>query len=209
MTMKVSYAAKYYDKNGSEDVSIENDGKTLRMVIRDVTFACNDFESFEVEKGDENRNLFTFSPHGYLADYFLEWEMPIQTMASGKIAQARLLAKHHEGYKPSHIDMQPGIQLTLIHNRLRITSQTKGFVEDALFDINKQISSDDYLCICWTCAYSQYAPGGNGFFGGLACFRDNKQGLLSAKNKGDLFKIWHTRTEYVQETYLCPEYKKA
>jgi hypothetical protein len=45
-------------------------------------------------------------------------------------------------------------------------------------------------------------------FGGLTCFRDNKTGYRAVNSKSAMFQAWGTMTEYVQETYLCPEFEK-
>ncbi len=45
-------------------------------------------------------------------------------------------------------------------------------------------------------------------FGCMACFRDNKENYLQVSSKADIFRIWDTLTEYVQETYLCPEFQR-
>ena len=47
-----------------------------------------------------------------------------------------------------------------------------------------------------------------GLFGGLACFRDNKTAYLGVQSKADLFRIWGTMTEFVRETYVCPEFAR-
>jgi hypothetical protein len=65
-----------------------------------------------------------------------------------------------------------------------------------------------YLKACINCAFSDYSPCGHGLFGGLACFRDNKQAYLSVQTKRDLFEIWSTMTEFVQETFLCSEFER-
>ena len=49
---------------------------------------------------------------------------------------------------------------------------------------------------------------GHDLFGGLACFRDNKSGYRAVRSEGDSFRIWATVTEFVQETYLCPEFER-
>jgi hypothetical protein len=36
----------------------------------------------------------------------------------------------------------------------------------------------------------------------------NKNAYLAVRGKHDLFRIWSTMTEFVQETYLCPEFLK-
>lgn len=62
--------------------------------------------------------------------------------------------------------------------------------------------------IFMSCAFSDYHPVGNGLFGCLACFRDNKQQYLAAQDKYALMNLWDTHTEYVQETYHCDEFEK-
>ncbi len=85
---------------------------------------------------------------------------------------------------------------------------TSGWFEDELLDIQKQLPDGVFLKACITCAFSDYSPYGHGLFGGMLCFRDNKAGYLTVKGKSDLFRIWSTATEYVQETYLCPEFER-
>jgi hypothetical protein len=51
-------------------------------------------------------------------------------------------------------------------------------------------------------------PSGHGLFGGLAGFRDNKAGYKVVQSERDLFGIWGTTTEFVQEIDLCPEFER-
>ena len=67
----------------------------------------------------------------------------------------------------------------------------------------------EYLKACINCAFSDYSPFGHGLFGGLACFRDNKEGYRMVKTKHDLFRVWGTMTGVlVQETFLCREFER-
>jgi hypothetical protein len=95
-----------------------------------------------------------------------------------------------------------------IEGRLIASKGCSAWFEDEMLDIQKQLPQDTYMKGCINCAFSDYSPAGHGLFGGLACFRDNKQGYLSVKTKQDLFCVWKTMTEYVQETYLCPEFAR-
>jgi hypothetical protein len=65
-----------------------------------------------------------------------------------------------------------------------------------------------YLQTCFCCAFSDYSPYGNGLFGDLACFRDNKQPYLAVETKRDFLALWDTYTEFVQETYHCGEFER-
>ena len=70
--------------------------------------------------------------------------------------------------------------------KLRVIAIAKGlrtqgrflvkYSEDELLDIQRQMPEGTYLKACINCAFSDYCPGGHGLFGGLACFRDNKEG---------------------------------
>lgn len=61
--------------------------------------------------------------------------------------------------------------------------------------------------MCITCAYSDYSPYGHGLWGGMACFRNTKAEYLATKTKSDVFRIWDSLTEQVQETYHCPQWQ--
>jgi hypothetical protein len=88
------------------------------------------------------------------------------------------------------------------------SSGRSGWFEDEMLDVQGQLPPGTYLRACITCAYSDYSPIGHGLFGGMACFRDNKAEYLAVRSKADLFRIWGTMTEFVQETYLCPEFER-
>ena len=49
-------------------------------------------------------------------------------------------------------------------------------------------------------------PEARGLFGGLACFRGCKSEYAQVMTKAALFALWDQRTEFVQETFLCPEF---
>jgi len=67
---------------------------------------------------------------------------------------------------------------------------------------------DILLKACISCAFSDYHPAGSGLSGTLACFRDNKAAYLQVPGKQDLFDVWHSLTEFVRETHLCPHYAR-
>jgi hypothetical protein len=83
-----------------------------------------------------------------------------------------------------------------------------GWFEDGLLDLQRQMPDHAYMKACINCAFSDYSPYGHGMFGGLACFRGNKAGYRAVTGKMDLFRTWHTMTEFVQETYVCAEFEK-
>jgi hypothetical protein len=124
-----------------------------------------------------------------------------------------------EGVLATHLELgdpAPNGGIDREHLTLKLTIEGRtitskgwsGWFDDEMLDIQMRLPQDAYMKACINCAFSDYSPAGHGLFGGLACFRDNKHGYLSVKTKRDLFGVWKTMTEFVQETYLCPEFAR-
>ncbi|MBA2544438.1 MAG: hypothetical protein H0V17_32650, partial [Deltaproteobacteria bacterium] len=75
-------------------------------------------------------------------------------------------------------------------------------------DLQQKLPEGGYLRACIGCGLSDYSPIGNGLFGGLACFRETKTAYRAVSTKTGLFAIWDSLTEFVQETYVCPEFER-
>ncbi|HEV3436580.1 MAG TPA: DUF6304 family protein [Gemmata sp.] len=209
--MQTNYTARYKDRVGEELTSISNDGKLLSLIVRGVQFQGRDFDSLE-PTGELDPALvssFTFQ-NGHLCSCVIEVGMPIPVSTPHGLVEG-VLAVHLELGNPA---TNGGIDhefLTLqlkVEDRITTSKGVSGWFEDEMLDIQRQLPHDTYMKACINCAFSDYFPAGHGLFGGLACFRDNKQGYLSVKTKRDLFCIWKTMTEFVQETYLCPEFER-
>ena len=85
---------------------------------------------------------------------------------------------------------------------------TSAWFEDELVDLQRRLPSGVYMLACVNCAFSDYSPAGHGCFGGLACFRGAKEAYKKVNTKADLFQAWDRLTEFVQETYVCPEFER-
>jgi hypothetical protein len=84
-----------------------------------------------------------------------------------------------------------------------------GWFEDELLELQKVLPNGTYLKACINWGLSDYWPGGNPAFGGMLCFRDSKAQYRKVKSKSDLFKLAEAiKPLIVQETFLCPEFKK-
>ncbi len=81
--------------------------------------------------------------------------------------------------------------------------------EDAL-DILKEKMGENYkFKNCYGCLYSDYSPYGNGFFGSMLCFKEQKSNYLKvSKNfsKKDFFDLMEKGTNNVPETYCCNDF---
>ena len=84
-----------------------------------------------------------------------------------------------------------------------------GWFEDQRADIQRQMPEGTYPKAYICCAFSDYSPLGHGLFGWLACFRGNKAGYRSIRTKRNLCDVRGTMTEFVQETFLCPEFERC
>ncbi len=100
------------------------------------------------------------------------------------------------------------LELSVMGKVYKSSGKSGGWFEDELLEIQVALPESTYMKACINCTFSDYAPAGNGMFGCMACFRDNKAGYLAVRNKSDLYRIWDTKTEWVQETYLCSEFER-
>lgn len=205
------YPARYRDARGSEATVIENDGHLLRTVVRGVEFTGRDFDILEPppELDADLRSQFTLA-HGYLADCVIAWEMPLTLMFRDRQAYGRLEAQLDLGPEgPRGGLTQERLHLVLRWSDGVVASRGQtGWFESELTDLQQQLPEGASLRCCFTCALSDYSPAGHGLFGGLACFRDNTAQYLTVHSKADIFRVWPTMTEFVQETFLCPEYSR-
>jgi hypothetical protein len=194
---------------GQELTSITNDGRVLSMTVRGIQFKGSDFDSLEPMGEPDPVRLASFTlSRGELCSCKIEADIPMPVVTPHGIAEG-VLGVHLELGDPAPtggIDREHLALKLAVEGQVIISKGWSGWFEDELLDIQKQLPEGTYMKACINCAFSDYDPIGHGLFGGLACFRDNKGGYLSVKTKRDLFDVWKTMTDFVQETYLCPEF---
>lgn len=208
------YPAVYRDTHGEEPTSITNDGRQLRMVVRGIEFMGTDFDSLDPVGSPASEQLATFTfETGSLCACTITCDIPVPVIMGREMLPGNL-HMHLELGNPrpaprGGIDRED-LVLVLSVSRQTFTSrgQSRGFFEDELQDIQAALSEGMYIKACISCAFSDYHPVGHGLFGGLACFRGNKETYRAAKGKTEVMRLWDTMTEFVQETYLCPEFEK-
>lgn len=208
-----AYPGRYRDQAGEEAITIENDGKKLRTVVRGVAFWGSTFDSLEPSENQDPAKLASFELTCLgkeLSACTIEWEMPLTVVVDQKIEDGTLYARLELGRPlPNNARECENLQLELVVNEDRWqSSKGGGDFEIGLLAIQEQLPPGVYVKACINCAFSDYCPGGNDTFGTLACFRGDKQGYRSVHSKADMFVLWKKLTEYVQETYLCPEFER-
>jgi hypothetical protein len=207
----VTYPAQYRDLHGAVPTTLRNDGRVLSMCVRGVEFAGTDFDALEPAEGTDPDRLAPFTLQcGCLCACTIETEMPLPVVVKGDVAEGLLLVRLELGEPTARgsIDREV-LTLTLrLGHAVYHSRGTSGWFEDELLDLQRQLPEGSYLKACITCAFSDYSPAGHGLFGGLACFRDNKVGYSAVRGKRDLFRVWDTMSGFVQETYLCSDFRR-
>ena len=210
--MNADYPTRYRDRHGEVATVIRNDGKRLSMTVRGVEFRGSMLDDFEPVGVVEPAAASFPLDAGSLCSCDIEFEMPLAAVVRG-VATEGVLSVRLELGDPRPLP-RGGIDREVLTLALSIDGQvyrsagTSGWFEDELLDLHRQLPEGVAMKACITCAFSDYSPYGHGLFGGLACFRDNKSGYLACRGKAGIFAVWGTMTEFVQETYLCPEYER-
>jgi hypothetical protein len=210
--MLAVYPAKYKDRFGEETTVIQNDGKLLTMVVRGVEFQGTDWDSMEPKGHPESVGNGLILQRGSLCSCKIRVAMPVPVVV-GDTTESGILEIELELGDPLPNGCLDRESLKL---RLRVCNQVflslgrsgAGWFEEELLDLQRQLPGSAYIKACINCAYSDYSPYGHGNFGCLACFRDNREGYGKVASKRDLLNLWHTMTEYVQETFVCPEFAR-
>jgi hypothetical protein len=182
----------------------------LRIKIRDVVFEGEDLDSLSPVAATKPESLQTFRiQQECLCGCRFDVDIPIQLTVPNGVEDGLIKARLDFG-KPSS---KGGLENEDIKLQLKFRDQEfqstgkSGWFEDELLELEKQLPAGCHMKLCITCAFSDYSPYGHGMFGCLACFRGNKAEYSQVKSKGDIFRVWGTMTEYVQETHLCEEYE--
>jgi hypothetical protein len=61
--------------------------------------------------------------------------------------------------------------------------------------------------VLYTCGLSDYSPSGQQLFGDLGCFRGVSAAYRKVASKWEMFALWPSLTESVQETHVCAEWE--
>jgi len=206
----VEYQGTYTDKNGSEPITICNDGTTLRTVIRDIVFEGEMFDDFAPVGRDDSDISDRFPlKYGILESIIIEWKMPIPIWQGDQETESILHVRLEMGpWAEWNIEYQR-LWLVLEYDNRRFTnSKPDAWFEYAMLDIQSQLPDDVYMKACINCLYSDYSPYGHGMFGCMACFRTCKEEYLQVKSKDDYWPVLEKCQRIVQETYLCDKFER-
>jgi hypothetical protein len=213
--MLAQYPAVYRDSHGEEVTVVRNDGETLRMTVRGVEFVSKFVDDWEPTITLDASALTAFSLHNYpsddvyLSDFVVAFDMPLPVEGPEGVREATL---HVRLDFRSQIEGASGgapIVLTLSHNGKEYPSSGKdGWFEYELMEIQQALPEGVYMKACINCAFSDYSVAGSSAFGGMLCFWGSKDEYLAVRNKSEYSRMEGRYTQQVQETYLCPEFRR-
>jgi hypothetical protein len=206
------YPGLYRDSVAEEAIALHNDGKTLRLRVRGIDFAGSDFDTLEPVRAPREATGagFTLDPSGTLCAFELSFSMPMPLVTPPSWDIWALQVRFALGaLLPNGRIASEVVELALEFQGQTFRSMgTSGWFEDELVDLQRRLPPGVYMLACINCAFSDYSPAGHGCFGGLACFRGAKEAYKKVNTKADLFQVWDRMTEFVQETYVCPEFER-
>jgi len=209
-----TYPAIYRDAHGEEHTVIENDGQTLRMIVRGIEFVSKAFGSFEfltAQNRDEAISAgFALDRYDDLLAATIIYEMPLMVIVRHEEILGTLTVQVDLEGAGTNAAERPWADpiLSLAYNDLQYaTGSYSGCFEGAFLSIQKRLPADTFIKCCFNCAFSGYNPSGNGLWG-MFCHRNHKEEYLQANNKPLWFRLNRESAETVQETYLCPEFER-
>jgi len=213
--MMATYPALYRDQFGEEQTAIENDGQTLRMVVRGVEFISRPFGSFDdfepVTQEEGVLSSFTLDSYHDLVAATLIFEVPLPLVTDADTVTATLTV---------HVDLEgagsreegdqhwadPRTNLSVGDSHYA-SSGGWGCFELEMLQIQRQLPSDAYMKCCFNCAFSGYSPYGNGLWG-MYCHRNHKEAYVQANDKATWIRLDDAAAEHVQEIHLRPEFQR-
>jgi hypothetical protein len=205
------WAGSYADAAGRECISVEVSGNAVSAQIRGITFvgrALNDLAPVTALAADTSFTLY----YEALCACTFDWTMPVSLDTPDGVREADMVCVLTLGEPPGRGGTyDENLSLSLSYDGAdAATTGPHDLFETAIADLAAKLPPGVSLRACATCELSAYPPiRASEFFGGLACFRDNQATFLAAASTSDLHQIWHTRTEFVLETYLCPEFRRG
>ena len=213
------YEAVFKDKFGTNTIVIYNNFKELSFELRGAKFKGISLDDFELITPDayskKELNQFSFNKFtnkkGDLYELFayeLQFSIPtvIFKVLEGIYLQNNLNLKITAGNPAKNggidfLELKLSIQ---IHDEL--FEAQSDFFEPAAIQIQKQFKGKYKFKNCFGCNYSDYSVYGQGLFGTMFCFANQKSAYLKVKSKMDYMNLAPEKMT-VQETFICEEFE--
>lgn len=217
------YKGLYKDSSGTREIEVENDFNTLTTEIDGFVFSGSEFDDLRVDDKskytDEQLARFTFlrTPI-YQTDRFVE----TLCNCSFEIVAPQVIIDRLNNIQ-TYIDLKIEISLGNVRERpgtgiesetvtlsLAIDGKTYkgtgGDFESCFDGIRDQVRDKYQLKNCYGCMYGDYSVYGQGSFGAMLCFRNQKEAYSKVTNKNEYMEL-DAPYRHVQEIYCCDQYE--
>ncbi|OQP57646.1 hypothetical protein A3860_08420 [Niastella vici] len=222
--MTAIYKGLYKDSLGTREIQIENDFNTLTTEIDGVVFSGSEFDDLSVDDKSkytaEQLAGFTFlrTPI-YQTDRFAEtlcnclFEIAVPQVIIDRLNNLQFYSdlKIEISLGNARND-RPGTGIEYEHVTLsleiadKIYTGTSGYFESCFDGIRDQIRDEYHLKNCYGCMYGDYSVYGQGSFGTMLCFRNQKEEYSKVTNKDEYMEL-DAPYRHVQEIYCCDQYE--
>jgi hypothetical protein len=223
------YKGLYKDSLGTLEIEIENDFNTLTTVIDGVVFTGSEFDDLSVDDKskytDKQLARFTFLRIPiYKTDRFSEtlcnclFEIVAPQVIIDRLNNIQFnsdlkieislgnvkINKPEEGIEFKNIEYE-NVKLSL-EIAGKVYTGTSDYFESSFDKIRDQISDKYQLKNCHGCMYGDYSVYGQGSFGTMLCFRNQKEAYSKVTNKEEYMEL-DAPYRHVQEIYCCDQYE--
>jgi hypothetical protein len=202
------HAARYSDARGEAAAVLENDGDILSLSVRGVRFSGPDFDALWPAREASQADLAGFTLEaGALADYRLEYAMPLPLEAGGRTRDGELTVRIDLAAAPDSSGRGVALEHRCGAGRAA-TGRAHRHFEAALDALQARLGGAVPQA-CAACAHAAYNPAGHGMYGALMCFRSLKLELGAAREAGDVRPLLGRQDRFVQETWSCGDWTPA
>lgn len=222
--MKEIYKGIYKDNLGTLEIVIENDFDTLITRIEGVVFSGSEFDALSVDDKskytDHQLARFTFlKTPVYQSDRIWEtlcdclFEIVTPQVIIDKVNNIQFDAdlKIEIILGPPRSE-RPGQGTEFEYATLSLAIDGKiytgrsGYFESSFDSIRDQIGERYHLKNCYGCMYGDYSVYGQGSFGSMLCFRNQKAEYSKVLNKVEYMEL-APPDRHVQEIYCCDQFE--
>lgn len=215
----ITYNALYTDKKDSQSIVIQNNSKVLSFQLGDFKFEGTSFDDFELLNAEKyslkELDRFTFnkiaSGNGFsyeICNYDLTIYIPtelIDTSTGQNIStELKVLSSCGLASKNGGLDRYD-LTLELTVDKTKYTGKGDLF-EIASNNLIHSSGSQVKFKNCFGCNFSDYSVYGQGVYGTMLCFKNQKEEYLKVKTKDQYMKL-EREDRLVQETFCCEEFK--
>lgn len=199
------------DRFGKESGILVNDGQQILLDFRGKRYDGSCLDGWEATEDSSPLEGDTAPGDTGLTGFTLRWSLPLHAVVDHEPQAIEVVAElsvpENDGTSGVQRDGASVSLATELSGGVYRT-EPAGSMEEAVLELGSKVPGHVEIRTCTTCALSDFPVAGNGFMGGLGCFRNAKERKRNAVSKWDMIHLWD-EVEYgmVQETFYCEEFE--